>query len=69
MKNWSVCYHHGAGGGAPKGKRNGRYVHGHYCKTAIAKRQIVRDLLRDCTDILKRATSTPQPSDQEIDDK
>ena len=28
MKGWAVCRMHGAGGGAPEGKRNGNYRHG-----------------------------------------
>jgi hypothetical protein len=28
VKRWNVCRMHGAGGGAPKGKRNGKYRHG-----------------------------------------
>lgn len=27
VRGWSVCYHHGAGGGAPEGKRNGAFRH------------------------------------------
>jgi hypothetical protein len=28
VKGWKVCHKHGAGGGAPTGKRNGNYRHG-----------------------------------------
>jgi len=55
VKGWKVCRFHGAGGGAPKGERNGRYRHGLYCQTAIAERQIVRELMRDCTEFAHNA--------------
>lgn len=28
VRGWSVCRMHGAGGGVPRGKANGNYVHG-----------------------------------------
>jgi len=28
VKGWKVCRFHGAGGGAPSGKKNGNYRHG-----------------------------------------
>ena len=28
VKGWEVCRFHGAGGGAPSGKKNGNYRHG-----------------------------------------
>jgi len=55
VKGWKVCRFHGARGGAPSGERNGRYHHGLYCKTAIAERQTLRDLMIECAGILKRA--------------
>ena len=42
VTGWTVCRFHGAGGGAPKGKRNGMYRHGLYTQQAAAlKRRIV----------------------------
>jgi hypothetical protein len=37
---------HGAGGGAPAGKRNGNYKHGGRTKEAIAEMREVNELLR-----------------------
>ena len=39
------CYHE-AGGGAPKGKRNGQYRHGLYTQESIAERRALSALLR-----------------------
>jgi hypothetical protein len=39
VTGWSVCRCHGAGGGAPKGARNGNYRHGGFTCEAIAERQ------------------------------
>ncbi len=46
VKGWSVCRMHGAGGGAPKGKRNGAYRHGGYTQEALAASQYVRALVK-----------------------
>lgn len=46
VKGWTVCRFHGAGGGGPKGKRNGQYRHGFYTQEAIAERRAVTALLR-----------------------
>ncbi len=46
VKGWTVCRYHGAGGGAPKGKRNGQYRHGLYTQEANAERRAVTALLR-----------------------
>jgi hypothetical protein len=46
MNGWTVCRFHGAGGGAPKGKRNGNYRHGLQTKKAAAERRLLSDLLR-----------------------
>jgi hypothetical protein len=42
---WSVCRMHGAGGGAPSGKRNGNYRHGGQTKEAIDLRASIRELV------------------------
>lgn len=41
-----VCRHHGAGGGAPKGERNGNYKTGLYTREAVAERRMLSALLR-----------------------
>ena len=46
VRGWTVCYHHGAGGGAPKGERNGAYRHGLYTQEAVAGRRYIDELLR-----------------------
>ena len=48
VRGWSVCRCHGARGGAPVGKANGRYRHGACTKEALAARREVSDLLRQC---------------------
>jgi hypothetical protein len=46
VEGWKVCRHHGAGGGAPKGKRNGNYKSGHYTQEAINERKAIGELIR-----------------------
>ena len=46
VRGWNVCRFHGAGGGAPKGKRNGAYRHGGYTQEAVAASQYVRAMVR-----------------------
>ncbi len=46
VKGWTVCRFHGAGGGGPKGKRNGMYKHGLYTNEAIEERRALSTLLR-----------------------
>ncbi len=46
VKGWTVCRFHGAGGGGPKGKRNGQYRHGRYTQQAIAEQRAVSAFLR-----------------------
>jgi hypothetical protein len=38
VTGWTVCRFHGAGGGAPKGKRNGAFRHGLHTLQAMAER-------------------------------
>jgi hypothetical protein len=47
VTGWSVCRFHGARGGGPKGKLNGRYVHGVFTKEGVAERRTIRRLLRN----------------------
>jgi len=46
VAGWNVCRFHGAGGGAPKAKRNGMYRHGEYTSEAIAERKALANLIR-----------------------
>ena len=43
---WRVCRFHGAGGGGPKGKRNGNYKHGLFTAEAIHTRRTISALVR-----------------------
>jgi hypothetical protein len=54
VRGWNVCRMHGAGGGAPKGKRNGNYRHGDRTEKAVATRRVIGDLLRQSRLTLKR---------------
>jgi hypothetical protein len=42
VRGHSVCHKHGAGGGAPEGKRNGNYRHGANTKRLLAALAAVR---------------------------
>jgi hypothetical protein len=44
VKGWKVCRMHGAGGGAPEGKRNGNYKHGVRTQEMIAWRKLIKTL-------------------------
>ena len=54
VRGWTVCRCHGAGGGAPPGKRNGRYRHGGRTREAVVFRRASARLLREARDLLKR---------------
>jgi hypothetical protein len=53
VTGWTVCRFHGAGGGAPKGVRNGAYRHGLRTAEATAERRAFAELLRECREALK----------------
>jgi hypothetical protein len=40
--------------GAPKGKRNGKYRHGHFTAEAIDERRRLASLIRESRDLLSR---------------
>jgi hypothetical protein len=46
VTGWSVCRFHGAGGGGPKGRRNGNYKHGLATKEAVHMRRTISALIR-----------------------
>ena len=47
VRGWRVCRFHGARGGAPRGKANGGWKHGHHTKEAEALRKECAALLRE----------------------
>jgi hypothetical protein len=64
VTGWRVCYHHGAGGGAPLGNENaGRGRH-----SARFKAMVRANFLADCEDVLKRRGEWVAPSRYELDD-
>ncbi len=46
VPGWKVCRHHGAGGGAPKGERNGNYKNGLHTRAAVADRRMLTAFLK-----------------------
>jgi hypothetical protein len=46
VTGWRVCRFHGAGGGGPKGKRNGNYKHGLFTAEAVHRRRTISALVR-----------------------
>lgn len=50
---WKVCRHHGAGGGAPTGERNGNFKTGNYTREAFALRKDIAALLRQSRDLIE----------------
>lgn len=52
VTGFSVCRMHGAGGGAPEGKRNGNYRHGGSTKEMLAALAEFRSLARMCRETL-----------------
>ena len=57
VRGWTVCRFHGAGGGGPKGKRNGMYKHGLYTDEAIEERRALSALLRASRESLDALSS------------
>jgi hypothetical protein len=45
---------HGAGGGAPEGKRNGNFRHGHCMVSSVVERRAVRALVRALNHLIQR---------------
>src|SRR4051812_43290701 len=46
VRGWTVCRFHGAGGGGPKGARNGSYKHGLFTADAVQFRRAASALVR-----------------------
>ena len=59
VRGWTVCRFHGAGGGGPKGERNGMYGHGLYTKEAVESRRHFQALLSQSRKLLKAISSDP----------
>jgi hypothetical protein len=57
VTGWKVCRFHGAGGGAPKGERNGAYKSGLFTAEARQSRRVVSQLLK-----ISRKTIQPKSS-------
>lgn len=53
VKGKRVCRMHGAGGGAPKGERNGKYRHGDRTQEAEAVRAAAQALMRESRSLLQ----------------
>ena len=47
VTGWTVCRFHGAGGGGPKGERNGMFKHGLATREKIEERRALAALLRE----------------------
>ena len=52
VTGWSVCRFHGAGGGGPKGKRNGNYKHDLFTREAVQMRRTISALVRASRQLL-----------------
>lgn len=46
VRGWAVCRMHGAGGGAPKGRQNGMWMHGGRSVEATETRRLISELIR-----------------------
>ena len=56
MTGWTVCRFHGAGGGGPRGKSNGRYRHGRFTCEAIEQRQELAAMVKAMAHFAKEIT-------------
>lgn len=54
VTGWRVCRMHGARGGAPSGKGNGRYKSGEHTRDAMAAQLRTRHLIAECNKFLNR---------------
>ena len=52
VSGWNVCRMHGAGGGAPPGKRNGNYRHGGRTIETMALRAEISALVRESRELM-----------------
>jgi len=54
VTGWTVCRFHGAGGGGPKGERNGAFRHGLRSAEAEAERRALAELVREARKVAAR---------------
>jgi len=54
VNGWNVCRMHGAGGGAPKGKANGKWRHGDRSLATTETHRLIAELNRLARSDLKR---------------
>ena len=54
VTGWNVCRFHDAGGGGPKGERNGAFRHGLNSAQATAERRVLAMLLREARKVACR---------------
>ncbi len=59
VRGWAVCRFHGAGGGGPKGERNGMYKEGLHTKEAVASRRRLQVLLSQSRELLNTLSGDP----------
>ena len=59
VRGWAVCRFHGAGGGGPKGERNGMYKEGLYTKEAVESRRRLQVLLSQSRKLLSALSGDP----------
>jgi hypothetical protein len=52
VTGWIVCWFHGAGGGGPKGRRNGNYKHGRFTAENVQMRRTITTLLQASRKVL-----------------
>ena len=53
VKGWNVCRMHGARGGAPFGRANGRWRHGNRASEVEALRRELSELVKEARDAAK----------------
>ena len=51
VRGWKVCRMHGAGGGAPRGQRNGSWRHGGRTAEAVELRRWAMELVKDAREV------------------
>ncbi len=58
VRGWAVCRFHGAGGGGPRGERNGNYRHGRFTCEAIAEERELAACVKAMTQFAKNLEGT-----------
>ena len=65
VRGWRVCRFHGAGGGAPEGRRNGAYRTGLHTVEAVAFRREAQGLMREARATLEAMRGAIDGGDDE----